>query len=539
MGAMTAPVVVVGAGPVGASAAILLGQRGVPVLVVDRWADVYPQPRAVHLDDEVHRLLAHLGVADEFARISRPAAGLRLVDRDLRVLGEFSREGISDTNGYHRANMYDQPELETLLRARLGTLESVTFRGGLEVTDVQDAPDGTARVHVRRLDSGAEEVLEASYVLGCDGANSVVRGTVGATLEDLDFEQRWLVIDVETSVDLGQWEGVQQVCDSERAATYMRIGPTRYRWELQLLDGETHEQYATIEALEPLLRPWTAGIDAADLRVLRVASYTFRAALADRWRRGPVFLLGDAAHLTPPFIGQGLGAGVRDAANLSWKLAGVLSGELDASVLDTYEVERRAHARELILLARRVGVAMTSGGRLGDAVRRAAVPAMNLVPEIRRQVSDSSTPPLVTSDLVADAGRLRRRDRLAGTLVPNAPSTPGGATQRLDDLLGGRWALVTSQPVAPSDRSTLKGLGVVVVDAATGPLRAWLDGGRAVAAAVRPDGAVMTSATSVPVAVAALLGTLRPTESTGTGVVDAGPARASRGATPPSAPVLA
>ena len=536
---MTRPVVVVGAGPVGASAAILLGQRGVPVVVLDRWSEVYPQPRAVHLDDEVHRLLAHLGVAEEFARISRPAAGLRLVDRDLRVLGEFSREGVSDTNGYHRANMYDQPELEALLRARIGTLDAVTFRGGLEVTDVETAPHGTARVHVRRLDSGAEEVVEASYVLGCDGANSVVRGAVGATLEDLDFEQRWLVIDVETSVDLGQWEGVQQVCDSQRAATYMRIGPTRYRWELQRLDGETHEQYATIEALGPLLRPWTAGVDPADLRVLRVASYTFRAALADRWRRGPVFLLGDAAHLTPPFIGQGLGAGVRDAANLTWKLAGVLSGELDTSALDTYEVERRAHARELVLLARRVGVAMTSGGRLGDTVRRVAVPAVNLVPEIRRQVSDSSTPPLVASDLVAPAGRLRRRDPLAGTLVPNVVSSSGRGLARLDDLLGGRWALVTSHPVAPSDRSRLDGLGVVVVDAAGGPLRAWLEGGRAVAAAVRPDGAVMTSAASVPVAVAALLGTLRPTRDDTSTAPGAGPTTARSDAVPPSAPVLA
>ena len=164
-------------------------------------------------------------------------------------------------------------------------------------------------------------------------------------MEDLEFEQRWLVIDVASTVELDQWEGVHQLCDPERAATYMRIGDTRYRWEFRLLEGETAADFESIEALQPLIGPWVEGIPCDQLELVRVAEYHFRAQLADRWRDRNVFLLGDAAHLTPPFIGQGLCAGVRDSMNLSWKIAGVLSGDLPESVLDTYEVERKPHAR--------------------------------------------------------------------------------------------------------------------------------------------------------------------------------------------------
>ena len=190
--------------------------------------------------------------------------------------------------------------------------------------------DGRIRVtFVDRTDSSEHDV-HADYVLGCDGANSVVRAQIGAAMRDLRFEQRWLVVDVATDADLDQWDGVHQVCDPVRAGTYMRIGPTRYRWEFRLLPGETADDFRSLEALKPLISPWTSRVDDDELELIRVTEYTFRAQIADRWRRGNIFLLGDAAHLTPPFIGQGMGAGVRDAMNLAWKLAGVIAGDLPA-----------------------------------------------------------------------------------------------------------------------------------------------------------------------------------------------------------------
>ena len=254
--------------------------------------------------------------------------------------------------------------------------------------------------------TGEHESVLATYVLGCDGANSVVRTAIGSTMEDLEFEQRWLVIDVASTVELDQWEGVHQVCDPERAATYMRIGDSRYRWEFRLLEGETAADFESIEALLPLIGPWVEGIPCDQLELVRVAEYTFRAQLADRWRDRNVFLLGDAAHLTPPFIGQGLCAGVRDSMNLSWKIAGVLSGDLPESVLDTYEVERKPHARAMIRLAKLVGVSMTQGGRAGDLLRRADRPAPALGPRPARpppRRRDTAAAPVRTGGRTADS----------------------------------------------------------------------------------------------------------------------------------------
>ncbi len=159
-------------------------------------------------------------------------------------------------------------------------------------------------------------------------------------MQDLHLEQRWLVVDVDTDADLAQWEGVHQLCDPPRAGTYMRVGATRYRWEFRLRPGESENDFRGVGRLHPLISPWTGNVPVDRLRLVRLAEYTFRARLADRWRDRRVFLLGDAAHLTPPFIGQGMGAGVRDAANLAWKLAGVLDGTLPERVLDTYQAER-------------------------------------------------------------------------------------------------------------------------------------------------------------------------------------------------------
>lgn len=499
------PVVIVGAGPTGAAAGIELGLRGVPTLVLDRWDDVYPQPRAVHLDDEVYRLLQRLGVAEEFARISRPSEGLRLVDRHLRVLGEFQRSGTAPATGYPRANMFDQPELEALLRSRLLEQESVTFEGGVEVETVRETPDGLISVTYRDVESGTSHHVTASVLLGCDGANSLVRRSIGSGMLDLGFEQRWLVVDIATDGDLGQWEGVQQVCDSARPATYMRIGDTRYRWEFQLHDGESAQSFGSLESLQPLLAPWLGEDVGHELTVLRVAEYTFRAAIADHWRRGRIFVLGDAAHLTPPFIGQGMGAGLRDAANLAWKVAGFLDGSLPDDVLLSYEDERAAHARSMIQLARQMGVVMTRGGRVGDVLRRLVVPVVALSPAVRAHIDDSATPRLQGSAWTSG----RRSDRLSGHLCPNA-ALDGGV--HLDEVLGDRWALVTSEAPAPSDVAALASRRCQVIETRTGdPLSRWLAEGRARAALVRPDRTVLASGTDAPTLVATAAIHLAPT----------------------------
>ncbi len=486
------PVVIVGAGPVGVTAATLLGQYGVECLVLDRWDGVFPQPRAVHLDDEVYRVLVRLGIAEEFGAVSRPTRGLQLIDRKHRVFAVFDRAGDYGRHGHPQANMFDQPELEQLLRTNLKEQATVNLRGNVEVTDV--AQDGQGRVRVDLTDrlTGEHESVMAAYVLGCDGANSVVRTAIGSAMEDLEFEQRWLVIDVASASELDQWEGVHQVCDPDRAATYMRIGDTRYRWEFRLLEGETAADFESIEALQPLIGPWVEGITCDQLGLVRVAEYHFRAQLADHWRNRNVFLLGDAAHLTPPFIGQGLCAGVRDSMNLSWKIAGVVSGDLPESVLDSYEVERKPHARAMIRLAKLIGVSMTQGGRVGEALRKAIAPRLHWIPGLRDRLLDGETPPLHRSALVQGHGR---RTSLHGRLCPNAPLTDGA---RYDDVTGDGFVLVTRVPLSPQQRAVLAGRGTEALEVPPGsPLSTWLTGGRAAAALVRPDFTVMRAGRDV------------------------------------------
>ena len=483
-----APVVVVGAGPSGLAVATLLGQYGVECLVLDRWEGVYPLPRAVHLDDEVYRILNRLGVATQFAGLSRPARGLRLLTPDHRVLAEFQRPAEGGAHGYPQANMFDQPDLEQLMRNNLRNMPSVTLRGNVEVLRVTQG-NTAARVDFTDRVTGERESVRASHVLGCDGANSVVRKAIGAEMEDLGFEQRWLVVDIDTSAPLNQWEGIHQLCDSRRAGTYMRVGEVRYRWEFRLLPGETAADFATMDTLHPLIRPWTGDVPVDDLRVIRVADYTFRAQVANKWRDRRLFLLGDAAHLSPPFIGQGMGAGLRDAMNLAWKLAGVLAGDLPATTLASYQTERKRHARRTITVAKLFGLTMTAGGRVGTGLRRFLAPGLHLVAGIPSQ-SWTAIPRCSRLSALA-------RTSAVGRLCPNAPISVTPDANRFDDIAGNGFALL-ALAITPEERERIldKGAAPVVPDPGS-ELHQWLVRHRVACAVVRPDRTVMFTSDSV------------------------------------------
>jgi 3-(3-hydroxy-phenyl)propionate hydroxylase len=295
--------------------------------------------------------------------------------------------------------------------------------------------------------AGGQRTFTGSVVLGCDGAGSTVRKLAAVTMDDLGFSERWLVIDIRTDAPLGAWDGVEQVCDPARGATFMQVTGDRYRWEFQLRDGEDEAGLIAPPALAGLLRPWTGRGDLDGLEIVRSASYTFRAQVASRFQAGRVFLLGDAAHLTPPFIGQGLGAGLRDADNLAWKLAHVLAGRAAGDLLASYDTERRPHARAMVRKAVMVGWAMTGGQDRAAAVRRIALAAAVRSASVRQAMASTATPRL-------KQGALRRGPATApapaalrpGGLIPNPLVSAGdGPPVRLDTILAGRTAVLTGR----------------------------------------------------------------------------------------------
>jgi 3-(3-hydroxy-phenyl)propionate hydroxylase len=471
------PVIVVGAGPVGAAAALLLADSGIPVTLLERHRQPHPLPRAVHLDDEVARILHRLGVSDGFLARSRPCRGLRLLDARHQVLAEFGRERTG-VHGYPQANMFHQPDLEQLLLARVAQHPLITSCRGAEVFAL-NVPSGPltadpVQVAARLAPDDAVRTFTGCLVLGCDGAGSTIRDLAGITMDDLGFTERWLVVDIRVPAGLDTWDGVEQICDPARAATFMQVTDDRYRWEFQLRDGEDEASLITPQALGRLLRPWTGRDDVAGLEIIRSASYTFRARLASRFQAGRVFLLGDAAHLTPPFIGQGLAAGLRDADNLAWKIAQTVTGRAGEDLLTSYDAERRPHARAMVKKAVRIGWAMTGGQDRAAAVRRAALAAAVRSERIRGALASTATPRLKAGALQPGPRRLRPRRRpgpRAGGLIPNPlVRVADGEPVRLDTVLAGRTAVLTARrpEAALQDLCRRHGLRLIRVSAGSG-----------------------------------------------------------------------
>jgi 3-(3-hydroxy-phenyl)propionate hydroxylase len=468
------------------TAAALLARHGVPVTLFERESDVVAIPRAVHFDEEVMRIFHHTCFGEDVAAATNPIQGMKLVDRSLRTLVSFAREGRG-RHGFSRSYAFDQPELERAMRATLAQQPLVTTRMGTTVEAVEPLRDGCVRVTVQSRQTGALEALETRAVLACDGARSRTRTFVGTDFEDLGFEARWLVVDVATDAELGLFEGCLQVADPERPTTYFQTGGGRHRWEIMLQEGETADEMTREARVRELLAPWLGpATSTATLR--RRAVYTFHSLVARRFRRGPVFLLGDAAHQTPPFIGQGLGAGVRDAANLTWKLAAVLGGRARPELLDTYEIERRPHVRSVIQQAVLLGRTMrtTLGGRYRDR----ALQRLGALRPLHDLMIHRAFPPYGTGPLVRPRG-----SGPAGGHVPRAPIEVDGRVTHLDEVLGDGFALLARDGAGGVAR--VHRVGDARADRAIvdreGILEAWFAELGAEAALVRPDRVVMAS----------------------------------------------
>ena len=437
-------IAIVGYGPVGATMANLLGARGVRTAVFERETAVYPLPRAVHVDGEVMRVFQSIGLHDQIIPDTAPIDGMRFLDRRGRTL--FQGYTRHQPYGFPASTMVYQPRLEDALRAGAARYPCVDVRLGHEVTAVTQDGDGvTLRVHDHDHDharaGGHTYEVWARYALSCDGARSLARKQAGIPLRDLGFHQPWLVVDTLLKGDLALPTVSQQICDPARPVTFVPSAGAHRRWEFRLRAGERREELERPERVRALLAT-RAGIDPERVDVIRATVYTFHALLAARWRDHRVFLLGDAAHQMPPFLGQGLCAGIRDAHNLAWKLHLVLRGVAAPALLNSYQQEREPHVRSIIRLAVWAGRVVGAAEPLATP-RDALLALLNRVPPMRRALRhvNPALPPL-RGGVLSKGQRRGRRTPVGTVFVQPRVRGPDGATVPLDEALGPDFAVV-------------------------------------------------------------------------------------------------
>jgi 3-(3-hydroxy-phenyl)propionate hydroxylase len=426
-------VIVVGLGPVGAAMAALLGRYGIRALAIDKATEIFAKPRAIALDNEALRILQLVGLKEgELSTVAIPQ-----VQYHSPLFGRFARIGTAGiVDGHPMLVTFYQPELEQLLRARLAGHASVDVRLGWSLDSLAD--DGQ-HVHARLKDAhGRERQARARFLVGCDGANSLVRRLLGLEFEGCTFAQDWLIVDaadVPNPID-----HVEFICDPRRPTPHMVAPGGRQRWEFMLHPGEDAQAMERPESVRRLLAPWC---DVDRVRIERTAVYRFHAREARAFSAGRCFLAGDAAHITPPFAGQGLVAGLRDVANLAWKLTWVVRGQADARILDSYDAERRPHAKKIIRLARFLGALVMPRNRAVAFALHGLIRAVRVLPAGRRLFDDLKIKPENTFD-TGLFWRNRGHERLrAGSTLPQGWVRPAHGLPLLsDDALGLHWALV-------------------------------------------------------------------------------------------------
>ncbi len=474
-------VVIIGCGPVGALLANLLGLQGIATLVLEREAAAYSLPRAVQFDDEVMRLLQTVGLAEAMQPLVHVVPGMKFVDDSGRLLLDWQRPVEIGPQGWHRSYRFHQPDLERVLRDGFARWPSLSFQARSEVFAIEEALDAVV-VRYEDLTNGQLKHCRARYVVGCDGARSLVRRLIGQPMEDLGFHERWLVVDTilrRPRPDLGDYS--VQHCNSLRPATYVRGTGNRRRWEIAVLPDERGEVITRPANVFELLKPWLSPEDA---ELERAALYIFHSAIALQWRRARLLIAGDAAHLTPPFLGQGMCAGMRDAGNLAWKLARVLRGQNNDSLLDSYQAERSPHVREYIELAVRLG------GLINTKSKEAAIDNAGL--------EDGGTAQMTSIKPRLGAGLSAGWGGVAGDIAPQPHLQDG---MRLDDHVGYGFAGILQPDFAadlPIDiRERFAERGIVTVVAEAPETSAWLRDIEAPAVLVRPDRYMLGAAHSV------------------------------------------
>ena len=485
-------VAIVGFGPTGAVAAGLLGLQGIKTYVCDQSLEVYPKPRAIALDHEIMRIFQQLGLELEIEPHTEPFTNSEYYGVNGQLIKCMSSLPEPYPLSYVPSIVFSQPPVESIIRERVQSLPHVHVELAHTGVGVEQRPDAVV-LSVQNA-QGHTKTIEAKYLIACDGASSTVRKKVGIELLDLGFEQSWLVVDVLLNErGLRKTPRVSvQYCEPSRPSTYV-IGPNNHRrWEISINPGEDPEQVASEQGTWDLLKRWITPDDGA---LWRQASYRFHALVAQSWRQGRVFVAGDAAHQQPPFLGQGMCQGLRDAQNLAWKLSQVLKGLARESLLDTYGLERGGHVTALTQRIKHIGE-LVGERDLSRAMARDAQLLAECNGVVQATPRQNVQPPLTEGCLSASARANASSAR--GCVFPQPwlilPHTQERV--RMDHVLGCGWRLFVSETAdAQWDKVVLnESLNVRVIrwgegaaQECDGVVKAWFEKEGVQAALVRPD----------------------------------------------------
>ena len=345
-------VAIVGFGPTGGTLANLLALQGFSILIIEKEKSFYPLPRAVHFDDEIMRVFQTIGITDKFLKHTIINKGTKFVNSKNRVVLDWPRPRSVTENGWYPSYRFHQPDLERKLRRRLKDFKKVSVMQSTKVNSLKEEKS-SVKIFIENINNNKISEIRAKYIIGCDGARSTIRKQIKAKFQNLGFTQKWAVVDLILKKNKKELpDRTIQYSNSKRPATYCRNVGKRRRWEFAINNNESEKKVLSNSYIWNFLKPWLKPSEAS---LERKTIYTFQSAISKKWKKGRVFLAGDAAHLMPPFMGQGMCAGVRDASNLAWKIAYCLKNNHSEKLLNTYQSERYSNVIEYIKTTVKMG----------------------------------------------------------------------------------------------------------------------------------------------------------------------------------------
>lgn len=490
-------VIIVGLGPTGAVLANLLGQQGWSVVGVERDEDLYYAPRAVHFDDEIMRVFQYAGLATDIGRTSEAFTDMEIHLKPRGTPVSRSKIGSQDRRyGHPGAWWFHQPTLEKHFHDGLKRYASVTPLYGHNVTAIsQDADSVVATTQGR---DGRTERIRGRYLIGCDGGRSFVRKEAKITLESADFDEAWVVVDTKTrsgEKDASLPANHSQTCNPRQPVTYVPMAGPYYEWQFMVMGGRSEREATDPMYVRQQLRDF---VDLDRIEITRIAYYKFHGLWAKQWRNGRIILAGDSAHQMPPFLGQGMCSGVRDAHGLSWRLDLVLGGKADARLFDDYVSERSAHVQEIINGAMLLGNVIQTRSRLVAFLRDNLLFRLaGRIPAANRALNE-----LANRKKPLAGGFIGCNHRLAGHLAIQPRITlANGREALLDDALGLGFAVLARQGALSANSAALQHLAGLVplrflefsaeggdgLGDHTGALQRWFDQQRLDFVLIRPD----------------------------------------------------